>query len=131
MSIVDTPKTFTDPRVADFLLVRPIRSSTFTAITIGFTMIAAALGSPEDRAVVTYYDRNGDGVADYELHQVPGCTYCSYELIDWKCTGRHDEKVALAYPYRTEHVDIRVPRHVKLIRGMPPYIADQRMMPAR
>jgi hypothetical protein len=93
-----------------------------------------ALGSPEDRSVVTYYDRNRDGIADYELHQVPGTTYWTWALIDSKFTGRYDVRLKLAYPFDRERVNLPVPRHVKVIPGMPPYPADQRFnppMPAR
>ena len=106
-----------------------MRLSTFTAIAVVLTSSPAALGSPQDRAVVTCYDRNGDGVADYELHRVAGSVYRSYALIDSKFTGRYDTKMKLAYPFNSDRVDIPVPRRVKVIRGMPPYVTDQRTMP--
>lgn len=85
-----------------------------------------APGSPEDSTVVTYYDRNRDGTADYEVHQVRNTTYLSFVLIDSKHTGRYDVRMSLAYPYNSGRVNLPVPRHVKVIPGMPPYPADQR-----
>ena len=106
-----------------------MRASIFTTLLLFFTLRLVTAASLEHRAVVTYYDRNGDGVADYELHHVPGSVSRSYALIDEKFTGRYSEKMGLAYPYRMDRVDIPVSRKVKLIRGMPPVIADQRTMP--
>ena len=81
----------------------------------------AVLGNtPENRSVTTYYDRNKDGVADYELHQVPGTAYWTWALVDTKFTGRYDVRMKLAYPYDSERVNIPVPRNVKVIPGMPP-----------
>jgi hypothetical protein len=88
-----------------------------------------ALGSPEKRSVVTYYDRDRDGIADYEVHQVRKTTYLSFVLIDSKYSGRYDLRMSLAYPYNSERVNLPVPRHVKVIPGMPPVLADQRFNP--
>ena len=85
-----------------------------------------ALGSPEKHTVVTYYDRDRDGIADYELHHVRKTTYLSFVLIDSKYSGRYDVRMSLAYPYNSERVNLPVPRHVKITPGMPPVEADQR-----
>ncbi len=103
-----------------------MRLSIFTAAALVFAICSIAHGSAEDRDVVTYYDRDGDGVVDYELHRVRNTVYLSYALIDSKYKGRYDQKMSLAYPYNTDRVDIPVPRHVKFIRGLPPNITDQR-----
>jgi hypothetical protein len=91
-----------------------------------FAIASVAYASPKDQDVVTYYDRDRDGVADCEVHQVRGAVSLSYVLWDLKFKGRYDRKSSLAYPYNSERVDIPVPRHVKLIPGMPPTFADQR-----
>jgi hypothetical protein len=98
------------------------------AIVLVLTTVSVARSSAKEHAVDTYYDRNLDGVADYELHQA-SAVYLSYALIDSKFTGRYDEKIKLGYPYNTEPVNIPVPRHVKLVRGMPPNIIDERFKP--
>jgi hypothetical protein len=101
-------------------------------IALLVTLLASctiAPGSPEDHSVVTYYDRNRDGIADYELHQVRNTTYLSFVLIDSKFTGRYDLRMSLAYPYNNERVNLPVPRRVKVIPGMPPYPVDKRFNP--
>jgi hypothetical protein len=85
-----------------------------------------ARSSPEDHSVITYYDRNKDGVVDYELHQVPGTMHWPWALIDSRFTGRYDRKIKLAYPFDSDSVDLPVPRKVKFTRGMPPDIIDHR-----
>jgi hypothetical protein len=103
-----------------------MRLPVFTAAVLVFAIGSIAQSAAEERDVVTYYDRDGDGVVDYELHRVRNTVYLSYALIDSKYAGRYDKKMKLAYPFNTDRVDIPVPRHVKFIRGMPPYITDQR-----
>jgi hypothetical protein len=103
-----------------------MRLSIFTATALVLAICSIAHSSAEDRDVVTYYDRNRDGIADYELHQVRRTTYLSYALIDSKFTGRYDVRMKLAYPFNSERVNLPVPLHVKVIPGMPPYPADQR-----
>ena len=101
-----------------------------TSLVVAFlASCTIATGSPENHTVVTYYDRNRDGIADYELHQVRKTTYLSFALIDSKYTGRYDVRLKLAYPYNSERVNLPIPRHVKVIAGMPPYPVDQRFNP--
>ena len=111
------------------MLVNRMRSPLFFAVVLVLTMRALALASPKDQSVVTYYDRNRDGIADCEVHQVRGTVYLSYVLFDSKFKGRYDQKMMLGYPYNNERVDIPVPGHVKVIPGMPPSLADQRFNP--
>ena len=103
-----------------------MRLPIFTAAVLVLAIGSIARGSAGEHEIVTYYDRDGDGVVDYELHLVRNTVYLSYALIDSKYTGRYDKKMKLAYPFNTDRVDIPVPRPVKFIRGMPPYITDQR-----
>jgi hypothetical protein len=103
-----------------------MRLPIFIATVLMFAIGSIAQSSAEERDVVTYYDRDGDAVVDYEIHRVRNTVYLSYALIDSKCQGRYDQKMSLAYPFNIDRVDIPVPRHVKLIRGMPPVITDQR-----
>jgi hypothetical protein len=97
-----------------------------TGAVLVLATCSIAHGSAEERDVVTYYDRDRNGVVDYELHRVRNTVYLSYALIDSKYKGRYDQKMSLAYPFNTDRVDIPVPRHVKFIRGVPPYTTDQR-----
>lgn len=79
----------------------------------------------ENRSITTYYDRDNDGVVDYELHEVPGTVYWRWALIDSKGTGRYDVRMKLAYPFESERVDLPIPRNVKITPGMPPYRSGQ------
>jgi len=100
----------------------------FTILASIVALLASCAGSrnaPEGRSVTIYYDRDNDGVVDYELHTVPGTTYWSWALIDSKGTGRYDVRMKLAYPFNSEHVDLPVPRQVKVTPGMPPYPAPR------
>ena len=99
---------------------------TTASLAVFLASCTIALGSPEKQTVVTYYDRDRDGIADYELHHVRKTTYLSFVLIDSKYSGRYDVRMSLAYPYNSERVNLPVPRHVKVIPGMPPVDADQR-----
>ena len=106
-----------------------MHQKTISLLVAFLASCTVAAGSPEKRTVVTYYDRDRDGVADYELHQVRNTTYLSFVLIDSKYTGRYDVRMSLAYPYDRERVNLPVPRHVRVTPGMPPSLADQRFNP--
>lgn len=81
---------------------------------------AATPSATENLSVTTYYDRNEDGVVDYELHRIPGMTYWTWALMDSKFKGRYDARLRLAYPFGSDGVDLPVPRNVKITPGMPP-----------
>jgi hypothetical protein len=112
--------------VVDLLRAEPIRLKIVASLISFLATCAIPAASPEHHSVVTYYDRNRDGIADYELHQVPGTTYWTWAYVDSKFTGGYDVRLKLAYPFGSDAVNIPVPRHVKLIPGMPPAAADQR-----
>jgi hypothetical protein len=98
-----------------------MRFKIITALLVLLWSCSLVQSAPEDHSVVTYYDRNNDGVVDYELHQVPGTRYWTWALIDSKFIGRYDRRIKLAYPFDSETVNLPVPRHVKITKGMPPY----------
>ena len=69
----------------------------------------------------TYYDRNADGVVDYELHTLgSGHGDADWALIDTKFHGRYDLLIHLGHVVKKERVDIPVPKHVKITPGKPP-----------
>src|SRR4051812_16775697 len=103
-----------------------MRFTIIASVVLVIAICSVARSAPEDHSVVTYYDRNNDGLVDYELHQVPGTMYWTWALIDSKLTGRYDFRLKLAYPFDREGVNLPVPRHVKITPGMPPYITDHR-----
>ena len=74
--------------------------------------------NPTSNATI-YYDRNHDGVADFELHNalVPDGAWA---LCDSQFRGRYNLKILSGYTVTTEPVDIPVPRHVLITAGNPP-----------
>jgi hypothetical protein len=60
-------------------------------ITCSLISVAAlALSACSRQSVVTYYDRNHDGVVDFELHDDPGYAHARWDLIDTHFDGRYD-----------------------------------------
>jgi hypothetical protein len=68
---------------------------------------------------VAYYDRNNDGLADFELHR-PGCDDCDWALIDDDFNGRYETHVLRGYSTVKTLVDASVPRNVPLRVGQSP-----------
>jgi len=70
---------------------------------------------------VTYYDRNGDGIIDYELHTLGGGhTDADWALVDTRFRGRYDLRVHWGIALEKAHVDLPVPKGVKTTPGKPP-----------
>lgn len=70
----------------------------------------------EDKAQISYYDRNGDGKVDLEKHQHPGVADADWELRDDDHDGRYEKKVLFGVGVFESAVDIRVPLGVKIER---------------
>jgi hypothetical protein len=70
----------------------------------------------EDRARISYYDRNGDGKVDLEKHQHPGVADADWELRDDDYDGRFEKKILYGFAVKESPVDIRVPTGVKIER---------------
>jgi hypothetical protein len=90
-----------------------------------FLFAAAALssgcatrsGDPlEDRAQISYYDRNGDGKVDLEKHRHPGVADADWELRDDDYDGGFEKKILYGFAVKESPVDIRVPTGVKIER---------------
>ena len=75
--------------------------------------------------VVRYYDRNGDGRVDFELHQLPNGADADWALIDTHFCGRFDLRVHWGVVVERQHVDLAVPKNVKITRGKPPVYETQ------
>ena len=78
-----------------------------------------------DRYVVTYYDRNHDGIVDFELHRLPGTADSTWALSDTKFRGRYDVRLKFGYAFERESVSLPVPKHVKIASGKPPVFATR------
>jgi hypothetical protein len=68
---------------------------------------------------VAYYDRNNDGVVDFELH-MPGCDDCDWALVDDDFNGRYETHVLRGYSMVKTVVDAPVPKAVPLRVGQSP-----------
>lgn len=74
--------------------------------------------SLEDRARISYFDRNGDGKVDLEKHQHPGVADADWQLSDDDYDGRYEKKILYGFAVTESAVDIRVPTGVKTERPM-------------
>jgi hypothetical protein len=61
--------------------------------------------------VVSYYDRNHDGVVDFELHDDPGYAHAQWGLIDTDFDGRYDVLQTFAPGGKRYTVEVFVPRN--------------------
>ena len=76
---------------------------------------------PTEHSTVTYYDRNGDGIVDYELHTLgSGQADTDWALIVTKFRGRYHLRIQWGYVLEKKKVDIPVPKNVKITPGKPP-----------
>ena len=70
---------------------------------------------------MTYYDRNGDGVIDCELHTLgSGHADADWALIDTKFSGNYDLRIHWGYVLEKKKVDIPVPKKAEITPGKPP-----------
>lgn len=72
---------------------------------------ALALGACSRQSVVTYYDRNHDGVVDLELHDDPGYAHAQWGLIDTDFDGRYDALEVFAPGGKRFPVEVFVQRN--------------------
>jgi hypothetical protein len=76
--------------------------------------------TPAQHWIVTYYDRNGDGVVDYELHTLgSGHADADWALIDRKFSGHYDLRIHWGYVVEKKKVDIPVPKKATITPGKP------------
>ena len=71
--------------------------------------------SLEQREKIFYYDRNGDGKADLEAHQLLGKAEADWDLRDDDHNGRYEKRVPYGYGVVTV-VDLPVPTDVPISR---------------
>jgi len=79
----------------------------------------------EKRYVISYYDRNRDGIVDFELHDIPGMADDAWALSDTRFRGRYDVRLKFGYAFERKRVDIAVPKNVKITTGKPPVFTTQ------
>jgi hypothetical protein len=86
---------------------------------------AQQIAELQKREVVTYYDRNHDGVVDFELHDFPGMADAAWALSDTKFRGSYGVRLKFGYAFERERVDIPVPKNVKITQGKPKVFTTQ------
>jgi hypothetical protein len=69
--------------------------------------------------VASYYDRNSDGVVDFEFHD-PGCCDRNWGLLDTDFDGRYDKRITWGWGTNRYGVDLPVPEKVTVSAGEPP-----------
>ena len=76
---------------------------------------------PPERWLVTYYDRNHDGIVDFELHTLgSGHADADWALSDTKFRGRYNLRIHWGYVLEKKTMNIPVPKGVKITPGQPP-----------
>ena len=85
---------------------------------------ALALGACSRQSVVTYYDRNHDGVVDLELHDDPGYAHAQWGLIDTDFDGRYDVLEVFAPGGKRFPVEVFVQRNgIHISKELPKQIS--------
>jgi hypothetical protein len=86
------------------------------------TEATATIPRPPARELgtVTYYDRNHDGIVDYEYHDL-GCCDRNWGLLDSDFSGRYDLELLWGYSFQKGPTDVAVPKDVP--------ISDESSMP--
>ena len=70
--------------------------------------------------VTTFYDRNGDGVVDFELHDQPQMADDAWALCDLDFDAAYDLKIRYSVSVVRERTSGPVPRNVRITPGKPP-----------
>ena len=98
-----------------------MRSSVFLVFCAVLIGCASNDTAPPQNWIVTYYDRNGDGVVDYELHSLgSGHADADWALIDTSFKGHYDVRVHWGYVFEKTRVNLPVAKNVKITPGKPP-----------
>jgi len=66
------------------------------------------------REQVSYYDRNGDGRVDQEVHRYRGVADADWELRDDDFDGRYEKKILYGFAVVESPVNLPVPTHVHI-----------------
>jgi hypothetical protein len=69
--------------------------------------------------ITTYYDRNGDGKVDYELHDDPVMVDEAWALADNDFDGHYDTKYSYGFAGTRSRAAGIVPQNVRITRAKP------------
>ena len=75
--------------------------------------------SQREQGFATYYDRNHDGVVDFELHRF-GCCDRDWALVDTHFRGHYDLEIDWGYGLAKKYVNLPVPTGVPISAEEPP-----------
>ena len=76
---------------------------------------------PKAQWATTYYDRNHDGVVDFELHILGrGGADADWALCDSKFRGRYDLRIHWGVVFEKRPMSLPVPKNVPITAGKPP-----------
>ena len=101
------------------------------ALMLGLTACGTSKNTPlpymlQPGYSTTYYDRNGDGIVDFEFHELPNSDHYDWALNDRNFDGRYDLRLRYGMTVGYDNVDIPVPRGVPIRRGrLPVVIIDE------
>ena len=80
---------------------------------------APSSNHPDENGEITYYDRNHDGIVDYEFHSF-GCCDRDWGLLDTDFNGRYDLKLRWGFSFSKEAVmSSQVPGGVTISKDAP------------
>jgi hypothetical protein len=71
-------------------------------------------GARENKESVSYYDRNGDGKVDLEMHRYAGMADANWGLWDDNHDGKFEKKVLYGVAVTVSATDIPVPIQVPI-----------------
>jgi hypothetical protein len=79
----------------------------------------------DKRYVTTYYDRNHDGIVDFELHRLPGGADTDWALSDTHFSGHYNLRIRWGYVLEKTKVNVPIPKNVPITSGEPPVSESQ------
>ena len=94
--------------------MRVFAISLLLLVTAFWSGCATRTDSLESREQVFYYDRNGDGKVDQEMHKHPGVADSDWELRDDDYDGRYEKKIVYGFAVVESAVDLPVPTRVHI-----------------
>jgi hypothetical protein len=95
------------------------KHSMFLCMTAMLLLPACALWTRQenDGYRIRYFDRNGDGRVDLEVHTFPGAADADWQLCDDNYDGRFEKRVVFGVGVSEQKVDLPVPANVRISHG--------------
>jgi hypothetical protein len=106
----------------------PVIRMRAVAVVSATLLIGCAAPSPplrQDQEITTHYDRNHDGLVDFELHDTPGFADAAWALSDTNFDGRYDVRLKFGYAFVRDRMDKAVPKNVAITPAKPPVFTTE------